>query len=59
LRAASVFARASYGAYCTTADSTCFPGGASVRSCTDGIVISIAGSGEQWPYFEWSNACST
>ena len=53
-----VFARASYGAYCTIADSTCFPRGASVRSCTVGIVISSAGSGEHSPYFDASNACS-
>ena len=39
------------------ADSTCFPAGASVSSCTLGIVISSAGSGEHWPYFAASNAC--
>ena len=45
-RAASPFARSSNGAYSTTAESTCLPGGASDLSASDGIVISSAGSGE-------------
>ena len=52
LRQESVLAPGSKGAYCTTADSTCLPCGASVLSWTLGIVISSAGAGEQWPYLE-------
>src|SRR5688572_991502 len=57
-RAPSPFARGSNGAYSTTAESTCLPGGASDLSASDGIVTSSAGSGEHWPYFAASKACS-
>ena len=40
-----------YGAYCTMADSTCCPGGASVGSLTLGTVISMTGAAENSPYF--------
>src|SRR5688572_8076051 len=57
-RAVSPFARSSNGAYSTTAESTCLPGGASDLSASEGIVTSSAGSGEHWPYFAASKACS-
>ena len=38
-----------YGAYWQNNDATCLPGGASVGSCTDGIVISITGARDGMP----------
>ena len=57
-RAASASPAGAYGTYCTIADSTCRPGGASEGSFTVGIVTSIAGAAEHSPYFEWFQARS-
>ncbi len=40
-----------YGAYCTMADSTCCPAGASAGSLSVGTVISMTGAAEYSPYF--------
>ncbi|MNC92768.1 hypothetical protein D3C83_92590 [compost metagenome] len=39
-----------YGAYCTKHDITCFPGGASVASVSDGMTMSMYGRRENRPY---------
>src|SRR6185437_5589305 len=47
-----------YGAYCTKHDMTCFPGGATVGSSSDGMTISMYGWRENVPYFASSYALS-
>jgi len=44
-----------YGAYCTKIDATCLPGGASVSSTSDAIVISSTGLSLGRPYLASSN----
>src|SRR6476620_12224992 len=50
--------RSLYGAYCTKHDITCFPGGATDGSVSDGITMSIYGRREKLPYFASSYARS-
>ena len=40
----------SYGAYCTKHDMTWWPGGAMSRSIMDGMMMSMYGWRENWPY---------
>src|SRR5579863_723758 len=47
-----------YGAYCTKQDITCFPGGATEGSVSDGMTMSIYGRREKFPYFASSYALS-
>src|ERR1700676_3439368 len=50
--------RSLYGAYCTKHDITCFPGGATDGSVSDGMTMSIYGCREKFPYFASSYARS-
>src|SRR6476646_5141053 len=50
--------RSLYGAYCTKHDITCFPGGATEGSVSEGITMSIYGRREKLPYLASSYASS-
>src|SRR6478735_2754808 len=50
--------RSLYGAYCTKHDITCFPGGATDGSVSEGITMSIYGLREKLPYLASSYARS-
>src|SRR5579871_449017 len=50
--------RSLYGAYCTKHDITCFPGGATDGSVSEGITMSIYGRREKLPYLASSYARS-